>query len=126
MYNAPVLEVRKSGHVVAVARHGGFARATAALHITQSALTKSVQSVEHHLGIVLLERGPRGVRLTLEGEWFIERAARVLQEVEEIETGANARAHHVDNRRRESIRRLDVRGGGLSYGFVSFCLLDHR
>jgi DNA-binding transcriptional LysR family regulator len=85
-----MLEVRKIGHVVAVARHGGFARAAAALHITQSALTKSVQSVEHHLGVVLLERGPRGVRLTLEGEWFMERAARVLQEVEEIETGGSA------------------------------------
>lgn len=85
-----MIELRKIRHVMEVARHSGFARAAEALHITQSALTKSVQSVEEHLGMTLLERGPRGVRLTSDGEWFIERAARVLAEVEEIEIGGQA------------------------------------
>lgn len=85
-----MIELRKIRHVVEVARHSGFARAAEALHITQSALTKSVQSIEQHLGLTLLERGPRGVRLTADGEWFIERAARVLAEVEGIEIGGQA------------------------------------
>jgi DNA-binding transcriptional LysR family regulator len=85
-----MIEVRKIRHVVEVARHAGFARAAEALHITQSALTKSVQSIEEHLGLALLERGTRGVRLTPDGEWFIQRAARVLAEVDEIEAGSKA------------------------------------
>ncbi|WP_129649434.1 LysR family transcriptional regulator [Peristeroidobacter agariperforans] len=85
-----MIELRKIRHVMEVARHSGFARAAEALHLTQSALTKSVQSVEQHLGLTLLERGPRGVRLTADGEWFVERAARVLAEVEQIEVGGQA------------------------------------
>jgi DNA-binding transcriptional LysR family regulator len=85
-----MIEIRKVRHVLEVARHGGFARAAEALHITQSALTKSVQSVEEHLAVALFERGPRGVRLTPDGEWFIERAARVLAEMEELEAGGQA------------------------------------
>lgn len=85
-----MIELRKIRHFVEVARHSGFARAAEALHITQSALTKSVQSIEQHLGITLLERGARGVRLTPDGEWFMERAARVLAEMEEMEVGGRA------------------------------------
>jgi DNA-binding transcriptional LysR family regulator len=85
-----MIELRKIRHIVAVAQHRGFARAAEALHITQSALTKSVQAVEAHLGITLFERGPRGVRLTADGEWFIERAGRVLAELQELEAGGQA------------------------------------
>jgi LysR family transcriptional regulator, regulator of abg operon len=85
-----MIELRKIRHIVAVAQHRGFARAAEALHITQSALTKSVQAVETQLGITLFERGPRGVRLTADGEWFIERAGRVLAELQELEASGQA------------------------------------
>lgn len=85
-----MIEIRKMRHIVGVAEHRGFARAAEALHITQSALTKSVQAVENHLGIAIFERGPRGVRLTPDGEWFIERAGRVLAELDEMEAGGEA------------------------------------
>lgn len=85
-----MLEIRKIRHVMGVAQHRGFARAADALHITQSALTKSVQSVERELGITIFERGPRGVRLTSDGEWFVEHAGRVLAELDEMEAGGRA------------------------------------
>lgn len=85
-----MIEVRKVRHVIEVARHGGFGKAAAALNITQSALTKSVQSVEEHIGVQLLERHSTGVRLTSDGEWFIERGGRLLAEAEFLEADGRA------------------------------------
>ena len=47
-------------HVLALAEHGSFARAAVALHLSQPALSRSIQSVERHVGSELfLRRGGR-------------------------------------------------------------------
>src|SRR3546814_18703107 len=74
--------LRKVNHVIEIARQGGFAKAAATLNITQSALTRSVQILEDHLGIQVFERGPRGIRLTREGEEVIEGGTRLLEDAE--------------------------------------------
>jgi LysR family glycine cleavage system transcriptional activator len=53
---------------VAAARHGNLSRAAATLHVTVSALSHQMRSLEERLRVRLLERGPRGVRLTAAGE----------------------------------------------------------
>jgi len=50
--------------VVALARHGNFRQAAAALRISQPALTKGIQSVEAALGVRLFDRRPGPVTLT--------------------------------------------------------------
>jgi DNA-binding transcriptional LysR family regulator len=85
-----VLDLRKLRHVVAVAHYGGFAKAALALNITQSALTKNVQHVEGRLGMTLLERGPRGVRVTDEGQWFLERSGRIIADLAQLESDGGA------------------------------------
>lgn len=80
-----MLDLRKVNHVIEIARQGGFAKAAATLNITQSALTRSVQILEDHLGIQIFERGPRGIRLTAEGEEFIEGGTRLLSEAATLE-----------------------------------------
>lgn len=85
-----LIELKKVRHVIEIARHGGFAKAAEALHITQSALTKSVQSVEGRLGLRLLERGPRGVRLTPEGERFVRLGGRLIADAEALELDARS------------------------------------
>jgi DNA-binding transcriptional LysR family regulator len=52
----------------AVARHGGFSRAAAALHKTQPAVSQAVAALERQLGEVLLLRQGRQVRLTEAGQ----------------------------------------------------------
>ncbi|MFC4275655.1 LysR family transcriptional regulator [Achromobacter aloeverae] len=52
----------------AVAAEGSFRRAAARLHISQSALSVQVQQLELALGVHLLHRDTRSVRLTSEGE----------------------------------------------------------
>lgn len=80
-----MLDLRKVQHVIEIARQGGFAKAANTLNITQSALTRSVQILEDRLGIQIFERGPRGVRLTREGEQFIEGGAKLLEEAATLE-----------------------------------------
>jgi DNA-binding transcriptional LysR family regulator len=51
-------------HVAALARHGNFRQAAAALRISQPALTKGIQTVEAALGVRLFDRAPGPVALT--------------------------------------------------------------
>lgn len=84
------IELRKIRHLLGVIEHGGFIRAAEAMHVTQSALTKSVQSLEAYLGVRLLERSQRGVTLTDDGEWFIARGRQLIADAEQIESDVKA------------------------------------
>ena len=76
------MELRQLRYFVAVAEHANFNRAAASLHVAQPALSRQVMNLEKDLGMALLERLPRGVRLTMAGKAFLERARRILAEVE--------------------------------------------
>jgi LysR family hydrogen peroxide-inducible transcriptional activator len=76
----------------AVARFGHFGRAAEHCAITQPALSMQVQQLETELGLQLVERGPKGVRLTAEGREVAEHAARVLEQVRDIGEFARQRA----------------------------------
>ena len=66
---------------VAIAEHGGFQRAAASLHITQTALSRRLQNLEAFLGVRLVERSTRSVALTRIGADFLPRARRLLSEL---------------------------------------------
>jgi len=71
---------------VRVAESGGFARAADSLQIPNATLSKQIQQLESHLGVKLLERTTRRVRVTSEGSAYYDRMHNLLAEVEEIET----------------------------------------
>lgn len=71
------MELRHIRHVLALAAHRNYARAAQALHITQPALTRSIQSLEASLGAVLFDRGKREVVPTAVGE-IVLRHARTI------------------------------------------------
>jgi DNA-binding transcriptional LysR family regulator len=66
---------------VAIAELGGFRKAADSLHITQTALTRRLQNLEAHLGVMLIERTTRSVSLTMIGADFLPRARRLLSEL---------------------------------------------
>ena len=66
---------------VAIADTGSFTRAAAALHITQTALTRRIQRLESFLGVPLFERTTRSVALTRLGADFLPQARRLLAEL---------------------------------------------
>jgi DNA-binding transcriptional LysR family regulator len=71
-------DVRRLRVLRAVAEHGSFAAAAAELQYTPSAISQQVAALEREVGAVLVERGPRGTRLTQAGAVLDRHAAIVL------------------------------------------------
>jgi DNA-binding transcriptional LysR family regulator len=71
-------DVRRLRVLRAVAEHGSFAAAAAELQYTPSAISQQVAALEREVGAVLVERGPRGTRLTQAGAVLDRHAAVVL------------------------------------------------
>src|SRR5258708_27360172 len=74
------MELRNARAYVSVAHEGHFGRAAVSLNITQPALTQGIQVLERELGIQLLTRSSREVRLTAAGEALREHANMLVQE----------------------------------------------
>ena len=66
---------------IAIADHGGFHRAAAALHITHTALSRRLQNLESFLGVKLVERTTRSVALTRIGDNFLPQARRLMTDL---------------------------------------------
>lgn len=71
-------------YVDEVARTGSIRRAAERLNVTPSALNRRIMDVEAELGAKLLERRPRGVRLTAAGEVFVAYIREQLSDVERM------------------------------------------
>lgn len=66
-----------------VARHGGFGRAARASGRPKATLSRRVAELEGILGVRLLERGARVLKLTQEGQALFERTGALLTEIDE-------------------------------------------
>jgi DNA-binding transcriptional LysR family regulator len=75
---------------VAVADLEGFAPAARKLKLSPSAVTRLVAALEERLGARLLQRTTRSVTLTDAGARYLERARRILADVEEAERAAES------------------------------------
>ncbi|RKU04745.1 LysR family transcriptional regulator [Burkholderia sp. Nafp2/4-1b] len=78
------MNLRKLQHVLALAQHQTFSRACAEVHLSQSALSRSIQSIETEFGFALFDRGAQRITLTPFGKVFVERARRIDFEVREL------------------------------------------
>jgi DNA-binding transcriptional LysR family regulator len=73
-----------------VSETNSITEAARLLHISQPAASKQLAELEAHLGVTLLERRPRGVRLTAAGEVLSRHARRLFQEEEAAEAALEA------------------------------------
>jgi DNA-binding transcriptional LysR family regulator len=62
-----------------VAKAGSFTAAATVLNITQPAISRSIQLLEHQLKIKLFERLPRGLVLTKQGESLLQATERAFE-----------------------------------------------
>ena len=60
---------------------GGFCKAAEQLHLTQTALTRRIQKLENYLGVRLIDRTTRSVRLTAVGRAFLPQAGRIVNDM---------------------------------------------
>ncbi len=79
-------------YFVTVAEEGQITRAAKRLYIAQPALSQAISQMESELGLRLLERHPRGVRLTATGEAFLEKARAVLESENDVRRTAQSLA----------------------------------
>ena len=82
------MNLRHLEHWLALAETGSFSRAAEKLHITQSALSRSIQALEEELGGPLVDRIGKRNELTPLGRSVLERARRIVHEASELKQGA--------------------------------------
>ena len=70
----------------AVAEAGSFTSATVILNLSQSAISRQIQSLEQDLKVQLFERHARGLTLTENGEYVFKTAHEVITKLKEVET----------------------------------------
>ncbi|UGQ45537.1 LysR family transcriptional regulator [Massilia endophytica] len=78
---------------VAVAEEGGFAAGARRLGMSPPAVTRAIAALEEKLGVRLLERTTRHVRLTEAGQRYLEDTRRIIaaaDEADEAAAGINA------------------------------------
>ncbi|MFF5130576.1 LysR family transcriptional regulator [Streptomyces syringium] len=86
--------------LLAVARLGSLGRAARELGITQPAASSRVRTMERMLGVALVERSPRGSRLTDAGVLVTDWARRIVEAAEAFDAGAQALRGRRDSRLR--------------------------
>src|ERR1700723_748659 len=80
-----MLDTRRLEIFCAVAEEGSLTAAASRLHLTQSAVSQQVAILEGDIGVALLERVPRGVRLTPVGRLLAERAGTLMRDMAGLE-----------------------------------------
>ena len=71
-------------YFLAICKTGSINQAAGQLFVSQQALSKTIRNLEQELGLPLLVRTPRGVRLTPAGELLEQRAAAYVQDHDDI------------------------------------------
>jgi DNA-binding transcriptional LysR family regulator len=72
------MRLRQLEYFVAIAEHGSISKAAAALFVAQPSLSTQLTALEKEIGGSLLDRLPRGVRLTVAGREFLIEARATL------------------------------------------------
>ena len=76
------MDIRALKCFILTAELGSITRASSELGIVQSALSRKIQTIEDELGCTLFNRLPRGIQLTPAGRRFLDRARRIVREVD--------------------------------------------
>lgn len=92
-----------------VVEAGNFTRAADSLEMPNATLSKLVQELEAHLGVRLLQRTTRRVTVTPEVRDYYDKTARILRDLEDIDTSFNSVRSHPRGQ-----LRIDVGGSTAS------------
>src|SRR5277367_4740554 len=77
--------IRKLRHVVALATHGSYVGAARELNLSPSALSRSIQSVEKDMKLILFTRGKGGVFITPAGARLVNAAHVLMRDITDLQ-----------------------------------------
>jgi LysR family hydrogen peroxide-inducible transcriptional activator len=115
------MDVRQLSAIVAIADHGTFSAAARSLFTVQSNISGHVSRLEKELGVVLVDRAQGG--LTEDGFRVVERARRVLNEIEDITSDMTSRHDKVSGHTRLGVIGTTARW--LTPSLLRQLALDH-
>jgi DNA-binding transcriptional LysR family regulator len=92
------MELRQLRYFTAVAEESTFVGGARRLGVAQPALTRQIHALEHELDVELLERTPKGVRLTPAGDVALASARHILREVDDAAERARGSGRGVAGR----------------------------
>ena len=104
------MELKQLRSFIAVSRLLSFSRSAKSLHLSQPAMSAQIQALEADLGVLLLIRNRRTVRLTAAGEAFLKDAESLVEKA--------AEAKHLAQRIAQG------KAGHLRLGFVASAALE--
>jgi DNA-binding transcriptional LysR family regulator len=84
------MNLRQLHYLLAIADEGSFTRAAEQLLVAQPSLSQQIKSLERELGGPLLERLPKGVRLTAAGKAFLPEARAAVTHAERARRNARS------------------------------------
>ena len=105
------METRVLRYFIEIARCGSMTKAAEVLHVSQSALSKQMNSLEEKLGKKLFRRGSRNVFLTEEGLIFKKRAEDIVD--------------MIDKTKKEFETMSDLQGGDVYLGCAESYLMSY-
>ncbi|WP_445158645.1 LysR family transcriptional regulator [Halomonas sp. E14] len=76
------MELRHLRYFCVVAEELNLTSAAERLHMSQPPLSRQIKQLEQEVGAELFERGPRGLRLTVTGQFFQQNALQILEKVD--------------------------------------------
>ncbi|MGN8080667.1 LysR family transcriptional regulator [Variovorax sp. 22077] len=82
------MNLQQLDHLLALAETGSFSRASEKVHLTQPALSRSIQMLEQELGMQLVDRIGKRNELTPFGAMVLARAKRISTEAHELKRAA--------------------------------------
>jgi len=106
------ISLRHIRYFTAAAETGQISRAAREFGVSQSAVTAAVRQIEDHVGARLLERHPKGVSLTIDGNRFLRHARTIVTSL-----NAALRLEQDDARTIEGVVRV-----GLTYTVAGYFL----
>ena len=80
----PIIDSQKLLAFTTLARTGSFTRTASELHLTQSAVSHAIKSLEQEFECRLCERKPRKVTLTSAGSQLLASALPIVEEMRAV------------------------------------------
>ena len=87
------IDLKRLGHLVLLSEELHFSRAAKRAHLSQTAFSRSIQSLESDLQLRLFDRGTRSVQLTAAGRQLLTQARDLLRRADNL----NASAQYLAN-----------------------------
>ncbi|MCJ8014888.1 LysR family transcriptional regulator [Paenibacillus sp. KQZ6P-2] len=94
------MHIEKLEYLVEVAKTGSISKAAQNLHVTISAVSQSISSLEEEWGVTVLKRSRTGAVPTAEGVVMIKKAIELLQKYDELKEAVQGYSDTVQGRLR--------------------------